>query len=132
MSHVRKALAFASTLFTLGLVSVGCGGGSPMWGAPPPGGGWGPSPAETQGPNQPATAKCDPKGCSNFCMNMRCVDGSVGPDACIAKCQARCGDGYFEEQDAGVMKCVEAVGPSLDCGPALTCCREYLTNQLCE
>ncbi|MBL8786999.1 MAG: hypothetical protein JNJ59_18990 [Deltaproteobacteria bacterium] len=125
MLSLKKIFALASTLFALG-----CGGGSPMWGAPPPGGGWG---GNVPGaPQAEAEAKCDPKGCSDFCMNMRCMDGSVGPDECIAKCQSRCGDGYFEEQDAGVMKCVAAVGPSLDCGSARTCCREYLTNQLCE
>jgi hypothetical protein len=62
---------------------------------------------------------------------MRCIENDFSGDKCVAVCQARCGDAFFEAQDAGVMACVLNVGPTLDCSPLQACCDEYLTNQIC-
>ncbi|MFO0747790.1 MAG: hypothetical protein U1F43_19310 [Myxococcota bacterium] len=135
MQLSRPRSAFASVFlafFALVATLSACGGG-PYMGGPPPGGAWGP-PGMHEGPGaaESQSAKCDPKGCSDFCMNMRCMFDEMSIDKCMGVCQSRCGDGFFEEQDAKVMDCVLKVGPDLSCEGEKTCCSEQLTNQLCS
>ena len=126
-SVLRSIVVMAGAVLTLGA----CGG--MFAGGPPPAGYTGPYGPGAQGAQggQAAETKCDSKGCSDFCMNMRCMYDEMGIDKCMAVCTSRCGDGYFEEQDKGVLECVLKVGPDLSCSGEKACCEEHLTNQLC-
>lgn len=120
---IRHVLAFMSTS-----VLLACGANP--FGPPPPGT---PGSEYMKPPSQEAEdqgPKCDPKGCSNFCLNMRCIYDEIGTDKCMAVCTQRCGDAFFEQADAAVMTCVSNV-IDLSCEGQKACCSEQFTNQLC-
>ncbi len=117
-------------LLVSSLFALGCGA-SPF-GPPPPGG---PGAQYMPGAQDPAAEdegpKCDPKKCSNFCMNMRCIYDEIGTDKCMAVCTSRCGDAFFEQADAAVLACVNNT-MDLSCEGQKACCSEHFTNQLCS
>ena len=96
--------------------------------------------ASVETPNKPASTKperaelpgpspaiCDKTGCPLFCQRVgSCEQGAT----CLADCQARCGDGYFDDRDGPVMACV--LGANGDACTALRrCCEADFTSQLC-
>jgi len=86
-----------------------------------------PERARLPGPSQ---AICDPNGCGIFCLRAACGEAQ---DACVAKCQAVCGDGYFDDRDGPVMACVVGTPSAKDgCKAATGCCEADYTSQLCR
>lgn len=89
-----------------------------------------PAPAERTRLPGPSQAICDPNGCGIFCLRAAC---GTPTETCLAKCQAVCGDGYFDDRDGPVMACVVATPTAEDaCMAAKRCCTSDYTSQLCE
>ena len=120
MSHLSRILAVLLTTAALGA----CGSTTGATRSEQPA-------SSDQSSAVPDGPHCDPAGCKQFCMNMRCMYGATGTDTCMSVCTDRCGDAFFESADAAVMACVNALGPSLDCEGQKKCCADNLTNQLC-
>lgn len=76
----------------------------------------------------PSNATCDPEGCSAYCVEASCGQSA---EACLERCNAVCGDGYFDDRDGPVMTCV--LGRDGDgCAALRTCCGLDYTSQLCN
>lgn len=89
-----------------------------------------PKKPERERPPGPSEAICDPSACSLFCLRAAC---GTPMDACIAHCQAVCGDGYFDDRDGPVMSCTLASRTNEDsCAIMRTCCKRDYTSQLCD
>ncbi|MCC6620946.1 MAG: hypothetical protein IT385_06810 [Deltaproteobacteria bacterium] len=119
---------------TLGLFTtfalVACG--APMGAGPganpyyQPGDPGGPGASETSAPS------CDKRKCADYCWAASCVFDEVGTGAkCMAVCESRCGDGFFDDTDAKQIDCAIRAGVSLMCDGPKACCEEHLTNQVC-
>lgn len=127
-----RLLVLASLALVLNALSCD----RPPMGARPPGFGPQGAPKAAAGPQAAAPASgskaCDPAKCSDFCSPARCLFSNTGSDAeCMATCEARCGDGLFDDQDAAVIACTIDRGHDLECAGPKACCEQQLNTQVC-
>jgi len=110
-------------------------------GAPMGGGPYGPGnnpympgdPSNPGGDNTASGPSCDKKKCADYCWAASCMFDEVGTGAkCMAVCESRCGDGFFDDTDAKQIDCAIRAGVSLSCDGAKACCDEHITNQVCS
>jgi|GEM_PF-3567825 len=107
----------------LWLVAVAAGCGSTETTTPPK------KPARPLRPG-PSDATCDPSLCAAFCDRTACDSPR---DACLARCQAVCGDGYFDDRDGPLIECNLVTRKAEDgCSAARECCKADYTSQLCN
>lgn len=77
-------------------------------------------------------ATCDRNLCKDFCSPARCMFTDDNTDAkCMAVCEARCGDGLFDDQDAQVIACTIKGGHDLSCESPKACCEQQMNTQIC-
>lgn len=80
----------------------------------------------------PSQAICDPSGCPIFCFKAAC---GATREACLARCERVCGDGYFDDRDGPVMACTLAdrgKTPAEGCAALGRCCDLDYTSQFCD
>lgn len=80
-------------------------------------------------PPGPSAAQCDPQMCAIYCVHAAC---DATREACLARCEDVCGDGYFDDRDGDMVACaLSATDATRACNTARKCCDVEYTSQLC-